>query len=211
MARNKYPEETVEKILMVSQKLFYMKGYDKTSIQDIVNELDGLTKGAIYHHFKSKEEILDALNKKVFFDNNPFTSVKKRDDLNGLEKLREAIKISAAMNAEAAFVKESIALLKNPRILVGSVEASRKVLAPLIQDLIEEGNRDGSINTPYAKELSEIIQLLTWVWMSPSVFPATEEELVKKFLFFKELLDNMGLSVIDDEIVAMTKQNLYIA
>ena len=61
MARNKYPEVTVEKILEVSQRLFMEKGYDNTTIQDIVNELGGLTKGAIYHHFKSKEEIINAL------------------------------------------------------------------------------------------------------------------------------------------------------
>ena len=43
MARNKYPEVTVEKILEVSQRLFMEKGYDNTTIQDIVNELGGLT------------------------------------------------------------------------------------------------------------------------------------------------------------------------
>ncbi len=56
MARNKYPEVTVEKILEVSQRLFMERGYDNTTIQDIVNELGGLTKGAIYHHFKSWPE-----------------------------------------------------------------------------------------------------------------------------------------------------------
>ena len=72
MARNKYPEITVEKILDVAQRLFLEKGYDNTTIQDIVNELGGLTKGAIYHHFKSKEEIIDALGEKLFFYNKPF-------------------------------------------------------------------------------------------------------------------------------------------
>ena len=77
MARNKYPEVTVEKILDVAQRLFLEKGYDNTTIQDIVNELGGLTKGAIYHHFKSKEEIIDALSEKLFFENNPFVIVKR--------------------------------------------------------------------------------------------------------------------------------------
>ena len=91
MARNKYPEVTVEKILEVSQRLFIEKGYDNTTIQDIVNELGGLTKGAIYHHFKSKEEIIDALGEKLFFDNNPFVAVQKQKNLNGLQKMREEI------------------------------------------------------------------------------------------------------------------------
>ena len=61
MARNKYPEETQRKILDVSFRLFTEKGYDHTTIQDIVDAL-GMSKGAVYHHFKSKEDILDHLS-----------------------------------------------------------------------------------------------------------------------------------------------------
>lgn len=61
MSRNKYPEKTVNLILDVSQRLFIEKGYDNTTIQDIIDELGGLTKGAIYHHFSSKQDILDAV------------------------------------------------------------------------------------------------------------------------------------------------------
>ena len=88
MARNKYPEVTVEKILDAAQRLFLEKGYENTTIQDIVNELGGLTKGAVYHHFKSKEEIMDAVNDRMFFSNNPFEAVQGRGDLSGLEKRR---------------------------------------------------------------------------------------------------------------------------
>ena len=59
MARNKYPEETKKKILEVARELVCMKGYDNTTIQDIVDNLGGLTKGVIYHHFKSKQDILE--------------------------------------------------------------------------------------------------------------------------------------------------------
>ena len=61
MARNKYPEETRKKILDISFRLFSEKGYDHTTIQDIVDAL-GMSKGAVYHHFKSKEDILDHLH-----------------------------------------------------------------------------------------------------------------------------------------------------
>ena len=58
MARNKHPEETVEKILAVSAKLFMEKGYEHTTLQDIIDNLGGLTKGAIYHHFKGRRSSL---------------------------------------------------------------------------------------------------------------------------------------------------------
>ena len=54
MARNKHPEETVNRILEVSLRLFLEKGYEYTSIRDIIDGLGNLSKGAIYHHFKSK-------------------------------------------------------------------------------------------------------------------------------------------------------------
>ena len=52
MARNKYPEETVRKILDTAERLFIEMGYDRTSLQEIIDET-GLSKGAIYHHFAS--------------------------------------------------------------------------------------------------------------------------------------------------------------
>src|SRR5699024_1042626 len=57
MARNRHPEATVERILAEAARLFLQKGYEKTSMQDIM-EGTGLSKGAIYHHFSSKEDIL---------------------------------------------------------------------------------------------------------------------------------------------------------
>ena len=90
MARNKYPEETVEKILTAARRLFLEKGYEKTTIQDIVDQLGGLTKGAVYHHFKSKEEIMNALTTKMFFDDNPFEKVRGREEI-GRASCRERV------------------------------------------------------------------------------------------------------------------------
>ena len=66
MARNKYPEETRNLIIDTAARLFVEKGYEHTSIQDIINNLGGLSKGAIYHHFKSKDEIMNAVADKLY-------------------------------------------------------------------------------------------------------------------------------------------------
>ena len=52
-------ENTKAKILEVAGNLFLTKGYEETRISDIINGLDGLTKGAIYHYFDSKEDIFN--------------------------------------------------------------------------------------------------------------------------------------------------------
>ena len=198
MARNKHPEATLERILDVSQRLFLEKGYDNTTIQDIVDELGGLTKGAVYHHFKSKEEIMDAVGDRMFFENNPFEAVKGRADLNGLQKLREAIRINQSDANRTSLTIQSIPLVRNPRVLVEMIEANRRVLTPYFLELIEEGTRDGSLHTDYAREIAELLPLLTSLWLLPSVFPATKAEMKRKFSFIGDMLEKMGVPVFDE-------------
>ena len=56
----KEAEERRNEILDVAQRLFTAKGFDNTSTNDILNEI-GIARGTLYYHFKSKEEILDAM------------------------------------------------------------------------------------------------------------------------------------------------------
>lgn len=207
MSRNKYPEVTVEKILDVSQRLFYEKGYEKTSIQDIVNELGGLSKGAIYHHFKSKEDILCELEERIFKDNNPFAVVEKEKNLNGLQKLKYVIELNQknqAMDENSQITEQFVPLLENPHILASTIQSNRKYLSPCFRKLIQEGIDDGSIKTKYAKELSELLPLME-LWMMPSVFPASDEEIKHKFEFLKNMFEKMGLPIFDENVVEILK------
>ena len=203
MARNKYPEVTVERILDVSQRLFLEKGYENTTIQDIVDELGGLTKGAVYHHFKSKEEIMDAVGDRMFFSNNPFEAVRGRTDLNGLQKLQEAVRLNQSDKERVRLTAQSIPIAKSPRLLQEMIVSNRKVLTPYFLELIEEGNRDGSMHTNYPREIAELLPLLTSLWLLPSVFPASREQMKRKFLFLGEMLEKMGVPLMDDSIRAL--------
>ena len=183
MARNKHPEVTVERILDAAQRLFLEKGYEATTIQDIVDELGGLTKGAIYHHFKSKEEIMDAVGDRMFFANDPFKAVRGRDDLSGLEKLREAVRLHQGDAERTRMTIQAIPIVWEPRLLVEMIESNRRILTPCYLELLQEGIRDGSIHTQYPREIAELLPLLTSLWLLPSVFPATREEMRRKFEF----------------------------
>lgn len=200
MARNKYPEETVEKILTAAKRLFLEKGYERTTIQDIVDQLGRLTKGAVYHHFKSKEEIMDALGDYIFQERNPFEAVRGRTDLNGLEKIREVVRITQSPDW-AQLSRECIPLLENPRILAENIRQNHEISTPNFQALIEEGIADGSIRTQYPKELAELMTLLPNLWLAPSVIPGTREELFRRFCCLGEMLEHMGLPLFNKEIL----------
>lgn len=210
MARNKYPEVTVEKILETAQRLFLEKGYDNTTIQDIVDELGGLTKGAIYHHFKSKEEIMDALGDKMFSNNNPFEKVKERTDLNGLQKMRLAIRMNQSDEKQIELTKQAIPILKNPHVLARMIGSNRRILVPHWMELIEEGKRDGSIHTEYAQELAELMVLFD-LWLIPSVFPGGKEEVCSRFRCMMEILEKMGLPLYDEELGEMLRALPYFS
>lgn len=200
MARNKYPEVTVERILDAAQRLFLEKGYDNTTIQDIVDELGGLTKGAVYHHFKSKEEIMDAVGDRMFFANNPFEAVKKRSDLSGLEKLREVIRLNNADEQRTDLTLQSVPVAKNPRLLAEMLISNRKVLTPCFRELIDEGLADGSICTEYPREISELLPMLTSLWLLPSIYPASKAEQRRKFDFIFAMLDKFGIPLYDESM-----------
>ena len=207
MARNKYPEQTLEKILNVAQRLFLEKGFDQTTIQDIVDGLEGMTRGAVYHHFKSKDEIIEALIHHQFLTSNPFEKLRNRTDVNGLQKLRLAVTMNQSNEDNLKLSKQALPLLQNPRILAGMIESNRKYLSPLWHEFIQQGIEDGSIKTQYAKELSELLPLLE-LWLMPTVYPASPEELAHKFLFMSEMLTKMGLPLFDHEMVDQVLQQL---
>ena len=206
MPRNKYPEETVQKILDASLKLFLEKGYEETTVLDIISEMGGLTRGAFYHHFKSKEEVFDALCEILFYESNPFEKAKSHKELNGLEKLKFVLRTSFDETEHHQLSMASMQLLESPAFLKKLIESNQE-LAPMYQELIEEGIQDGSIHSGQPKLLADLFVLLTNFWSIPTIYPMSDEEAWQKFLMIKSVLDHLGLPVIDDEIVKLCKEN----
>ena len=88
MPRNKYPEETEQKIIEKALELFTSKGYESTSVQDII-DATGLSKGAIYHHFDSKESILLTVYERIFGKAwQEMMKIVESKEMNGREKLQ---------------------------------------------------------------------------------------------------------------------------
>ena len=155
MARNKHPEETVNLILDAAFRLFIEKGYEHTSIQDIIGQLGGLSKGAIYHHFKSKEDILIAVTDRITASSNQMLAViRDRQDLNGKEKLKTIFKESICRPVQNDIFTVAPAFYSNPKLLFSLMQDTIKNVAPdYIQPIIRQGIADGSIKTEYPEQL----------------------------------------------------------
>lgn len=94
-----------ENMLLVALRLFAQKGYEATSIFDIAHELE-ITKGAIYKHFKNKQDILNAIISKMEENDQRFAEqfimpihVLSLEELEAYQKvtIKQVIDFSLAM------------------------------------------------------------------------------------------------------------------
>lgn len=208
MARNKHPEETVDLILEVAFRLFMEKGYEHTSVQDIIDGLGGLSKGAIYHHFKSKEDILTAVTDRMTEESNQMLAhIRDRSDLNGKEKLKTIFKESISRPVQNDIFTVAPDFHNNPRLLFSLLHDTIENAAPdYILPVLKQGIRDGSIQTDYPEQLAELILLAANVWMNPMIFDSSVEESCRKFRVFGQMLGGFGLDIVDEEMLERLKE-----
>lgn len=208
MARNKHPEETVNLILDVASRLFMEKGYEHTSIQDIIDHLGGLSKGAIYHHFKSKEDILVAVTDRMTEESNRMlTVIRDRTDLNGKDKLKTIFKESILRPVQNEIFTAAPNLGDNPKLLFSIFsETIREVAPDYILPIIRQGIADGTIVTDYPEQLAELIILVANIWTNPMIFDNTPEESYAKFMIFRQMMQGFGLDIVDDEMLERLRE-----
>lgn len=201
MARNKYPEQSRERILSAAKSLFLEKGFDRTTIQDIINRLGGMTKGVIYHHFKSKADILEA----ILGENDARLLEEEWQGDNALEKIRYMVvqslndykKISTLYSMQISF--------KSPTILSEQYRNAFQLLIPKLKSVIEEGIREGSIATDYPEEIAELIILYFNFAVGLRIKDLTKEEINRKFTFVKSVFDSLNIPLISEEIVSQVQ------
>ncbi|WP_284386052.1 TetR/AcrR family transcriptional regulator, partial [Bacillus safensis] len=187
MARNKYPEKTIQQILNVSTKLFQEKGFEKTSLQDIIHELN-MSKGAIYHHFKSKEEILRAVMERQFRH-----ATEKLEDLiehteatHAKEKLQRILEQLVSDPQSHTIDGILVDQIKNPQFVVEGMKAGVNQDALKMKQLILEGIEDGSMTTAFPGEVAEVFMLLVNIWLNPTLFARDQQETSQRLLFLQQ-------------------------
>ena len=213
MARNKYPEETVRKILDTAERLFIETGYDRASLQEIIDET-GLSKGAIYHHFASKEDIFYAVCDRIGRRNGEVLSqVRDAPGLNGLEKLRAMFKASLQPERQAKMFCMMPYLMDNAKFLATEMRSIFTEVVPcFVEPIVRQGMADGSIRTEHPKELAEAMMMLSDMWINPIVQPTTPEEIRARCEIYNRLFQGFGVDgLIDQEIVSTLVQYAEMA
>ncbi len=202
MVRNRNSYDTRKKILEVSKDLFLEKGFDNTSIQDIIDGLGGLTKGVIYHHFESKDEILQSI---ISENNQEILNYNWRGD-TALEKIQNSL-MDAFSNLEQQRLVYSVSImLRSPRLLGEQYLSLFSDFLPEIRKRVYEGVKDESIKTEYPEELADLIVLTLDVWIGFQISVFSVEELKRKMNFIKLTFEGLGVQLITDEMMEVIFQ-----
>ncbi|TDT72376.1 TetR family transcriptional regulator [Hypnocyclicus thermotrophus] len=189
-----------DKLFIAGKKLFSEKGYEKTSIEEIIKEA-AVAKGTFYYYFKSKEEFLEKMFDYIFDE-----AIKKleiisiRKDIGATKKLITFLGEMVKMKTQDKEFTEKIAryiLEKNFNILIYRFkEIYMEKLSPYLLKIFIEGKETGEFDIDNPEiTLGHFLNLLTYagdpkkMLNNPNYlkeFVYTRQRLVEKVLGLKK-------------------------
>lgn len=184
----KNPSERRAEIITTARAFFQTREYNKTTIQDVMNELD-IAKGTVYYYFKSKEELFEAVIENMVDENTShMENLLKISTGTALEKIQ--ILISAGNLAEdnnKIFdnLHQSINREMHLRLMAKALVKQ----GPLYAAVIRQGNEEGIFHVETPLECAEFILTAIQFLTDQGIYPWTQEQLIRRLLAFPRLLE----------------------
>lgn len=159
MRHEKRGDARKKEILDTAEQLFASNGFDNTSTNDIIKTI-GIARGTLYHHFSSKEDILDAVIDRI--NENLVREAKKIAEDKNIPLLDRLTGSICALNVDSRIGEEVMIQVHKPQNALLHQKMQEKLISgivPIITDLIEEGNKEGIFHSPYPKEAAEMAMI----------------------------------------------------
>lgn len=161
-------DERYAEFLDVAQALFFSKGYERTSVKEIINAV-GVAKGTFYYYFDSKADLLEALVETLV--EQLYRQVQEIVDtvlgdgsMSGAEKFEQLfVRIGSWKVDNPGYVRESVRVYyqdENVLLRTKMVEAATEKMAPLFADAIRQGVAEGSFDVVYPDEAARLVFVL---------------------------------------------------
>jgi AcrR family transcriptional regulator len=150
-----------QEVLECAMRLFGSQGYEQTSINQIIAEL-GISKGAFYHHYSSKEDLIEALGAMYAEEATARArSVLEDETLDAFGRLSmflsrmRNMKTESAAELQAAFAP--IFLERNSGLYERTQAAVNNVVRPILTRIIAEGIADRTFDAPDAEAAADVM------------------------------------------------------
>ena len=175
--------ERRNEILDVAERLFCTRGYDHTSTNDILAEI-GIARGTLYYHFKSKEDILDAMIDRILDDIvRKASRIALDESVPVLERLTKTVLAANVDTKTGDMILEQVHKPQNALMHAKMQERLLGQLLPLFRKLIEDGISQGLMQTDYPEDTIQMLLLYSNTVFDDSI-AYSEEEKKKKVLAF---------------------------
>lgn len=175
--------ERKNEILDVAESLFATKGFDNTSTNDILNVI-GIARGTLYYHFKSKEEILDAV-----IDRMETSLLAKarviagNHDIPVLERITLTVMSLNVDNGVGVEIMNQVHKPQNALMHQKMRDSLIDGVVPIMSDLIKDGIKEGFFDTAYPVEAAEMLMIYSNI-VFDDMMEQTQEELMQRIMGF---------------------------
>jgi AcrR family transcriptional regulator len=189
----KDPDERRSELISTAQQFFFTKGYENTSVSDIVKAV-GVAQGTFYYYFDSKIAILEALVTEITSQMiTQFQSIIADENLNAIQKWTKAIQGIGDWKFERKTELFTFArvLSKDENLLLRYklVHSRMQAFAPLLAEIIVQGVEEGVFETEYPDEAAEIAyaisnafsEKLTHIVLNPDEYDNPVEHFARKY------------------------------
>lgn len=190
-----------DQILDTSLQLFMKKGFDATSITDILSQLD-IARGTLYYHFESKEAIMDAIIERLL--NQVLEKIEKLMTNDSLSQAEKFMGFFASINlTQLTGDEEIVDYFNQPQNALFHEKSNRlliKKLSPVLAQIISEGMESGLFDTPYPAETAELILVGITGFVDSKDSPADEDSMnhrMESFLYNAARMLGMSQSGLD--------------
>lgn len=171
-------------ILDAADELFNQKGFDGTTISDIIEKVD-VARGTIYYHFKSKEDILDALIER--YGAELLDAAEKAASDKSIPADRRLMQALMAMNMEKPAGSEFIEQMHRPQNALMHQKSQKAILVgatPILAEIVRDGITEGVFDTAFPYESVELFLAYVNTVFDDAFVQLTEKERLPRIQAF---------------------------
>ncbi|MFD0712148.1 TetR/AcrR family transcriptional regulator [Paenibacillus sp. GCM10027626] len=187
----KEAEQRRNEILDAADELFGQKGFDGTSTNDILQKV-GIARGTLYHHFKSKADIMDALIER--YNVRLLGAAQEIAADKSIPVVERIIRVVMALNISGGSSEEIMEHIHKPQNALMHQKIQKVIIngvPPILTGIIREGIEQGLFNTPFPYECMEMVVIYANTVFDDDMVTMTDEERfsrIQAFIFNVERL-----------------------
>ena len=193
--------EVQEKVLRSAYILFYKKGFDNVTMQNIA-DASGIPIGEITKYYPLKRDLYNTIlqeatklgKTEITKENAKKSSSAKEKIISSIESsfTDETVKKMLPILMSTADVPKAFALNMHDRVIH---------FTPILAKTIKEGIDEGSFSTEFPDECAELFMLLTSHWNEKHILEYNLEDVRRRYDFLQKLMKQLGVDVITDNLV----------